>query len=108
MNPPCVVHRWSVKLYHGTSAGGDAPPGRSCRSGQGNGAPEVRIVTERSIERIGFIGLGIMGRSMAANLLKAGFEVTVWNRTAARMQPLLDMGARGALLPAARPKPPMR
>lgn len=56
-------------------------------------------MTERSIERIGFIGLGIMGRSMAANLLKAGFEVTVWNRTAARMQPLLDMGARGASSP---------
>jgi 3-hydroxyisobutyrate dehydrogenase-like beta-hydroxyacid dehydrogenase len=34
-------------------------------------------------ERVGFIGLGIMGSRMAANLVRAGFEVTVWNRTAA-------------------------
>lgn len=34
-------------------------------------------------ERIGFIGLGIMGSRMAANLAAAGFELTVWNRTAA-------------------------
>ena len=33
-------------------------------------------------EHIGFIGLGIMGRGMAANLIKAGFALTVWNRTA--------------------------
>jgi 3-hydroxyisobutyrate dehydrogenase len=32
-------------------------------------------------KRIGFIGLGIMGSRMAANLQRAGFEVTVWNRT---------------------------
>ena len=32
-------------------------------------------------ERIGFLGLGIMGSRMAANLQRAGFEVTVWNRT---------------------------
>ena len=34
-------------------------------------------------ERIGFIGLGIMGSRMAANLATAGYELTVWNRTAA-------------------------
>ena len=44
-------------------------------------------------ERIGFIGLGIMGRGMARNLLKAGFEVRVWNRTAARMDELAADGA---------------
>lgn len=49
---------------------------------------------------IGFIGLGIMGRGMARNLLKAGFDVCVWNRTAARMQPLLEAGARAAGSPA--------
>jgi len=32
--------------------------------------------------RVAFLGLGIMGRSMAANLVKAGHEVTVWNRSA--------------------------
>src|SRR5262245_49641809 len=31
--------------------------------------------------RVAFLGLGIMGRGMAANLAKAGHEVTVWNRT---------------------------
>ena len=34
-------------------------------------------------ERVGFIGLGIMGTRMAANLARAGFELVVWNRTAA-------------------------
>lgn len=44
-------------------------------------------------ERIGFIGLGIMGRGMAHNLLKAGFELRVWNRTASRMDELVQAGA---------------
>jgi 3-hydroxyisobutyrate dehydrogenase len=47
-------------------------------------------------EKVGFIGLGIMGGGMAANLLKAGFDITVWNRTASKIQPLVDLGARGA------------
>ncbi len=51
-------------------------------------------------ERIGFIGLGIMGRGMAANLLRAGFPLRVWNRTASRMQPLLDSGAEAGAGPA--------
>ena len=42
---------------------------------------------------VGFIGLGLMGRPMVANLLKAGFAVTVWNRTASRMHPLVELGA---------------
>lgn len=56
-------------------------------------------MTRHSIENVGFIGLGIMGRSMAANLLKAGYSLTVWNRTASRMTPLVDAGARGAASP---------
>ena len=51
-------------------------------------------------ERIGFIGLGIMGRGMAANLLKAGFPVRVWNRTASRMDPLVEAGAEAGSSPA--------
>lgn len=54
-----------------------------------------------TIRRVGFVGLGIMGAPMAANLLKAGFEVTVWNRTAARADPLVALGARLAGSPAA-------
>ncbi len=44
-------------------------------------------------ERIGFVGLGIMGAPMAQNLLKAGFSVTVWNRTASRAEPVVSAGA---------------
>lgn len=52
-------------------------------------------------DRIGFIGLGIMGRGMAANLLRKGFDVHVWNRTAARMDELAAQGAQKAASPAA-------
>lgn len=51
-------------------------------------------------ERVGFIGLGIMGRGMAANLLKAGFALTVWNRSASRADDLVAAGARLASSPA--------
>jgi 3-hydroxyisobutyrate dehydrogenase len=51
-------------------------------------------------EKIGFIGLGIMGRGMARNLLKAGFEVHVWNRTPGRMDELATEGAVKAADPA--------
>ena len=51
-------------------------------------------------ERVGFIGLGIMGRGMANNLLKAGFKVRVWNRTASRMDALVEAGAEAGSSPA--------
>lgn len=44
-------------------------------------------------EKIGFVGLGIMGQRMALNLLKADFSLTVWNRTAGKMDPLVQAGA---------------
>jgi len=50
---------------------------------------------------IAFLGLGAMGRPMAANLLKAGYPLTVWNRSAARAKPLRDQGATVAPTPAA-------
>ena len=43
--------------------------------------------------QIGFIGLGIMGKPMAMNLIKAGFTLTVHNRTSAKCGPLVDAGA---------------
>jgi 3-hydroxyisobutyrate dehydrogenase-like beta-hydroxyacid dehydrogenase len=46
--------------------------------------------------RIGFIGLGNMGAGMAANLLKAGHQVTVYNRSAARVEALVAQGAQPA------------
>jgi len=51
--------------------------------------------------RVGFVGLGIMGRPMALNLLKAGHEVTVWARRKESMAPLIEAGAQGAESPAA-------
>ena len=46
--------------------------------------------------RVAFLGLGIMGRPMAANLVKAGHEVTVWNRTPGKQV----AGAQTASTPA--------
>ena len=51
-------------------------------------------------EQVGFIGLGIMGQGMARNLLKAGFGLTVWNRTASRADALVSEGATRASSPA--------
>jgi 3-hydroxyisobutyrate dehydrogenase-like beta-hydroxyacid dehydrogenase len=46
--------------------------------------------------KIGFIGLGHMGTAMAANLVKAGHEVTVFNRSPGKSRALIDLGAREA------------
>ena len=51
-------------------------------------------------EKVGFIGLGIMGQGMAKNLMEAGFDVNVWNRTPARMDPFCEAGARCCSSPA--------
>ncbi len=48
---------------------------------------------------VGFIGLGLMGKPMASNLLKAGFPVTVWNRTRAKAQELARAGAKAVATP---------
>ncbi|MBS0233880.1 MAG: NAD(P)-dependent oxidoreductase [Proteobacteria bacterium] len=50
--------------------------------------------------KVGFIGLGHMGSGMAANLLKAGHEVTVYNRTRAKAEALVAKGAKLAATPA--------
>ena len=50
--------------------------------------------------RVGFIGLGIMGQAMAANVLKAGFCLTVYNRTTAKTESLRRAGAAVAASPA--------
>jgi len=48
---------------------------------------------------IGFIGLGIMGISMARRLIEAGHKVTVYNRTASKAAPLAALGAKQAATP---------
>lgn len=47
-------------------------------------------------KKVGFIGLGMMGNPMSKNLLKAGFELTVWNRTASKMKEIVESGAKPA------------
>ncbi len=51
-------------------------------------------------EKVGFIGLGIMGHGMAHNLLKAGFDLAVWNRTTSKMDEFIEAGAHAASSPA--------
>ena len=51
-------------------------------------------------QNIAILGLGTMGSGMAANLLKAGFRLTVYNRTEAKAQPLVAAGARYAATPS--------
>jgi 3-hydroxyisobutyrate dehydrogenase len=50
--------------------------------------------------KVAILGLGTMGSGMAANLLKAGFTLAVYNRSAARAKPMVDAGARLASTPA--------
>jgi len=50
--------------------------------------------------KVGFAGLGIMGAPMASNLLKAGFDLRVYNRTASRCEPLVAQGAKAYATPA--------
>ena len=51
-------------------------------------------------ETVGFIGLGNMGLAMATNLLKAGFGMRVYNRSAEKARPLLEQGASLVRSPA--------
>jgi 3-hydroxyisobutyrate dehydrogenase-like beta-hydroxyacid dehydrogenase len=50
--------------------------------------------------RIGFLGLGNMGKPMALRLLAAGYELSVWNRSEERTKPLIHEGAIAAATPA--------
>ena len=50
--------------------------------------------------KIAFVGTGVMGKSMVANLLKAGHEVTVFTRTKAKAADLFALGAKWAASPA--------
>lgn len=51
-------------------------------------------------QKVGFIGLGIMGQPMAANILKAGYELMVYNRTSEKTAELAEAGAMVAATPA--------
>ena len=51
------------------------------------------------MQRMGFIGIGLMGQHMARHLLEAGYPLTVWNRTKDKAQPLIAAGASWAESP---------
>lgn len=53
--------------------------------------------------KVGFLGMGIMGAPMAANLVKAGVDVTVWNRDASKVRARADASA-----PPPAPRRPAR
>lgn len=46
--------------------------------------------------KVGFIGLGKMGSAIAGNIARRGFDLTVWNRSPGKMDPLLALGAKAA------------
>src|ERR1035437_4516545 len=62
---------------------------RQIRAVQPRGGPPMT-------HHIAFLGTGIMGAPMAANLIKAGFTAAVWNRTRSKTEPLAVQGARVA------------
>ena len=68
----------------GTGGAADVGTGGGANVGTGAGAGPPRV---------GFVGLGTMGSAMAANLARAGFPLTVYNRTPGRAGPLLELGA---------------
>ncbi|HPP00644.1 MAG: NAD(P)-dependent oxidoreductase [Candidatus Omnitrophica bacterium] len=52
------------------------------------------------MKRVGFVGIGTMGLHMSRNLMKAGYELSIFNRTAEKMQPLVEEGAMPCASPA--------
>jgi len=54
------------------------------------------------IKTISYLGLGTMGSGMAANLLKAGYKLTVWNRNPEKWEPFARKGARVADTPVSQ------
>jgi len=61
---------------------------------------DAMAAAEPGRTRVGFVGLGLMGLPMARNVLRAGYQLTVWNRTAAKAAPLVAEGAHQAASPA--------
>ena len=53
----------------------------------------------QGVERLGYLGLGLMGTPMTRRLLKAGYQVTVWNRSEGKVAPLVEAGAKRAVTP---------
>ena len=58
------------------------------------------------VTRVGWVGTGVMGAAMCGQLVRGGFSATVYNRTAAKAQGLVD-AVRGAAQRAGPPAPPL-
>jgi 3-hydroxyisobutyrate dehydrogenase len=85
----------------GTSVNDAAAPDRDCEGMNATHAVDATAVTPRTkAPRIALLGTGIMGSALGSNLLAAGFEVQVWNRTPVKAKPLVDDGARATTSPA--------
>lgn len=61
----------------------------------------MRVNERKATMEVGFLGLGIMGKAMAMNLMRNGFKVTVWNRTLSKCDELVQHGASVGETPAA-------
>ena len=48
---------------------------------------------------VGFVGLGLIGKPMCLNIVKKGFDVRCWNRTASKMEDVVQAGATGCATP---------
>ena len=55
--------------------------------------------TSQPVEKLGYLGLGLMGAPMSRRLLNAGYEVTIWNRSSDKTTPLVEAGAKRAASP---------
>ena len=61
---------------------------------------EILAEGDQIPEKIGFVGLGIMGRPMARNLMRAGYELVLYNRTRSKAEELAaEVGAKVAEFP---------
>src|SRR5258708_14892231 len=60
---------------------------------------EVRAAEVRNTEKLGYLGLGMMGFPMVRRLLNAGHDVTVWNRSSGKAAALVEAGAKVASHP---------
>src|SRR5690606_34458626 len=85
----------TAAAFHGT------PTSDSRRPALTKSTTHTAIESPAPIKTVGYIGLGIMGAPMAANLIQAGFTLTVWNRTASKCSPLVEQGAQAVDSPAA-------
>ncbi len=67
---------------------------------------KVGRVDRQDAEKLGYLGLGMMGFPMTRRLVNAGYEVTVWNRSPGRAAALLEAGAKSASHRAMLRRPP--